>query len=58
MTERLSTARRSPKRSITREIKRNPQDVPGGPVLKNPPANAGDVGLIPGVGRSHKQQSN
>ena len=24
----------------------------GGPVLKNPPVNAGDVGLIPGSGRS------
>ena len=30
-------------------------DFPGGPVVKNPPANAGatgDVGLIPGSGRS------
>ena len=26
-------------------------DVPGGPVVKNPPANAGDVGLTPGLGR-------
>ena len=25
---------------------------PGGPVVKHPPANAGDVGLIPGSGRS------
>ena len=28
---------------------------PGGPVIKNPPANAGDagnMGLIPGLGRS------
>ena len=25
---------------------------PGGPVVKNPPANAGDAGLIPGLGRS------
>ena len=24
----------------------------GGPVVKNPPANAGNVGLIPGLGRS------
>ena len=29
------------------------QDSPGGPVVKNPPANAGDMGLIPGLGRSH-----
>ena len=25
---------------------------PGGVVVKNPPANAGDMGLIPGLGRS------
>ena len=25
---------------------------PGGSVIKNPPANAGDVGSIPGLGRS------
>ena len=25
---------------------------PHGSVVKNPPANAGDVGLIPGLGRS------
>ena len=25
---------------------------PGGSVVKNPPANAGDLGLIPGLGRS------
>ena len=31
---------------------------PGGSVVKNPPANAGDVGLIPDLGRSHMSQSN
>ena len=25
---------------------------PGGSVIKNPPANAGNTGLIPGLGRS------
>ena len=25
-------------------------DFPGGPVVKNPPYNAGDAGLIPGQG--------
>ena len=25
---------------------------PGGSAVKNPPANAGDMGLIPGLGRS------
>ena len=29
------------------------QDLPAGPVVKNPPANAGDMGSIPGLGRSH-----
>ena len=28
------------------------QGFPGGAVLKNPPTNAGDAGLIPGSGRS------
>ena len=31
---------------------------PGGSVVKNPPANARNTGLIPGPGRSHVQQSN
>ena len=24
------------------------RELPGGPVIKNPPSNAGDTGLIPG----------
>ena len=28
---------------------------PGGSVAKNPPANAGDTGLIPGSGRSPRE---
>ena len=31
---------------------------PGGTVVKNPPANAGDTGLSPGPGRSHMPWSN
>ena len=30
---------------------------PGGAVVKNPPANAGDTGSSPGPGRSHMPQS-
>ena len=30
----------------------------GGSVVKNPPANAGDTGSIPDLGRSHMPQSN
>ena len=33
-------------------------DFPGGAVVKNPLANAGDTGLSPGPGRSHMPQSN
>ena len=32
-------------------------DLPGGTVVKNPPANAGDMGSSPGPGRSHMLQS-
>ena len=35
-----------------------PQGFPGCSVVKNPPAIAGDMGLIPGLGRSHILQSN
>ena len=28
-------------------------DLLGGPVVKNPPANAGNMGSIPGLGRFH-----
>ena len=29
---------------------------PGGSVVKNPPASAGDMGLIPGMGRSLEKE--
>ena len=31
---------------------------PGGSVVKNPPANAGDTGSIPDLGKFHMPQSN
>ena len=34
------------------------RDFPGGEVVKNPPVNAGDTGLSPGLGRSHMPRSN
>ena len=34
------------------------QDFPGGAVVKNPPANAGNKGSTPGLGRSHMLWSN
>ena len=33
-------------------------DLPGGAVVKNPPANAGDTDLSPGPGRFHMPWSN
>ena len=33
-------------------------DFPGGAVVKNPPANAGDMGSSPSPRRSHMPQSN
>ena len=34
------------------------RDFTGGPVVKNLPGNAGDVGFIPGFGRFHRQGDN
>ena len=39
-------------------IQKTHRDFPGGTVVKNPPANAGDMGSSPGPGRSHMPQSN
>ena len=39
-------------------FKNEGRDFTGGAVIKNPPANAGDMGLIPGPGRSHMPWSN
>ena len=33
------------------------RDFPGGVVVKNPPANAGDTGSSPGPGRFHVPRS-
>ena len=37
--------------------KKKKEDFSGGPVVKNPPANAGATCLIPGPGRSHMPQA-
>ena len=34
------------------------EDFPGGAVVKNPTASAGDTGSSPGPGRFHMPQSN
>ena len=38
--------------------KQSGRDFPGGAVVKNPPANAGDKGSSPGRGRYNMPQSN
>ena len=40
------------------ESKEMDRGLPGGAVVENPPANAGDTGSMPGPGRSHMPQSN
>ena len=40
------------------DIENLERDFPGGAVVKNPPANAGDTGSNPGLGRSHMPRSN
>ena len=39
-------------------VKSEEKDFSGGTVVKNPPANAGDTGSGPGLGRSHMPRSN
>ena len=39
-------------------LKYDPMDFPGGSVVKNLPANAGNTGLIPFLGRFHMPQNN
>ena len=41
-----------------RMVKEMKRDFPGGAVVKNPSASAGDMGLSPGPGRSHMPRSN
>ena len=40
------------------KVKNGQGGFPGGTVVKNPPANAGDTGASPGPGRSHMPRSN
>ena len=38
-------------------LKASDQDYPSGPMVKDPPANEGEMGLIPDSGRSHMSQN-
>ena len=39
-------------------LKKGKEGFPGGAVVENLPANAGDTGSSPGLGRSHMPRSN
>ena len=39
-------------------VKNKARDFPGGTMVRNLPANEGDMGSSPGLGRSHMPQSN
>ena len=45
-------------RHETQHLKVPVQGFHGGAVVKNPPANAGDMGSSPGLGRSYMPRSN
>ena len=52
------TREEKPLSSTMKRVQKNtPQGFPGGAVVKNPPANAGDTGSSPGPGRSHVPRS-
>ena len=41
-----------------KKLLKRKRDFPGGPVVKNPPANAGGTSSIPDLGKTHMLQSN
>ena len=43
---------------LNKAFKKRSRGLPGGSLVKNPPANAGDTGSIPDLGRSHMPRSN
>ena len=50
--------KQNPNQSKRGKKKKEKQGFPGGAVVKNPPANAGDTCSSPGLGRSHVLRSN
>ena len=58
MFEVNKSYRQLEKQDIKRRYKNTLWGFPGGAVVKNLPANAGDTGSSPGPGRSHMLHSN
>ena len=56
--EMLRLTKKGRKHHEKKLSKNKTQGFPGGAVVKNLPADAGDKGSIPGPGRSHMPQSN
>ena len=48
-----SHSKKQTKQGTLKVPKKETEDFPGGPVDKNPPANAENTDSIPGLGRSH-----
>ena len=55
---RLNPRRNTPRHILIKLSKIKYRGFPGGAVVANPPANAEDVGSIPGLGRSYMLWSN
>ena len=45
-------------KEVSFSLKKQGEGFPGGAVVENPPANAGDMGSSPGLGGSHMPRSN
>ena len=54
----LFDAWQDPEGTAISGLRKTTVDFPGGPVVKNPPANAGDRALVPGSGRFHMPWDN
>ena len=54
----FSTQQKQKQTKLYFSLKKKKWGFPGGAVVRNPPANAGDMGSTPGPGRSHMRQNN
>ena len=57
-SEREGEIDRQKERETDRGRERQTEGLPRSPVVKNPPANVGDMGSLPAPGRSHTPKSN